>query len=167
MALAGGRAPKRKPINPLLRCADSNDLLRGLIALAATGLVLAPAVAVADSDGYYCIGKCYLAYEMRFSAPVDGHTLTILTPSPDGSVVAQRTDFPIPEFQTHAMVCLDGAVRLRDLSHLYNVDIGDGSIDRMTLRVGAPADTPAANLVYGARIAGPNTTQARIVALPG
>ena len=40
--------------------------------------LLTPAVAKADSDGYYCAGPGYLAYETQFSTQSSGHLLHIV-----------------------------------------------------------------------------------------
>lgn len=63
----------------------------------------------ADSDGTYCIGKNYIAYESWFSKP--NHTLTLLQPI-KGKEIVKSTDIRIEEEQIHGMECKDGLVEI-------------------------------------------------------
>jgi hypothetical protein len=81
-----------------------------------------PAVALADSDGYYCAGRGYLAYETRFAASGTQHVLHILRFSrADG--IGQLQLIPLDDFQTHGMSCGDRSIELAAWSTRYLVDL--------------------------------------------
>jgi hypothetical protein len=83
-----------------------------------------PALANADSDGYFCIGRGYLAYELRPSPPQVAHQLHIVRfGSANGIVPAASV--PLDDFQVHGMTCRPGVVELVGWSQTYRVDISD------------------------------------------
>jgi hypothetical protein len=81
-----------------------------------------PAAAHADSDGYYCAGRGYLAYETRFGASETTHVLHVIRFSPSRGI-SQAQDIPLPEFQTHGMRCGDDAIELAGFTARYVVDL--------------------------------------------
>lgn len=60
------------------------------------------APAFGDSDGYYCVGPSYLAYQLSFSAPVSRHTLFIVPLPPEGDEIS-ISSIALPEFQVHGL----------------------------------------------------------------
>ena len=87
-----------------------------LFLIAAVGLSSA---ARGDSDGYYCAGHGYLAYQWNgLSVPTDGHVLHIITL--DG-----RNDEPsevsLERFQVHGMKCSRDRVELRGWDAIVSV----------------------------------------------
>ena len=46
-----------------------------------TALLLLPSLALADSDGYYCMGPGFVAYEVSLTGDTPGHWLHVDNPS--------------------------------------------------------------------------------------
>lgn len=102
---------------------------RCVIALA---LWLAPAVALADSDGYFCVGPGYIAYEKRFSfggplprdwpAPVRPHELEVIRFVPETGISDPET-LQLEEFQVHGMKCESTLVQIASFESVYTVDV--------------------------------------------
>ncbi len=86
--------------------------------IAGAVVALAPLLVVAqnaraDSDGYYCTGTGYLAYQLRaaLTPGVSGqHVLRIVRFGSDGIHVAGEVS--LPDFQPHKLVCGDSQVRI-------------------------------------------------------
>jgi len=87
---------------------------------AVLGLVLAGAArsAQADSDGYYCTGPNYIAYE--FAAPVHALYIVVLR---DSLGLDRPTRVPLPDFQVHGMRCSAGSVELLGWDSLYTATL--------------------------------------------
>lgn len=83
-----------------------------------------PASALADSDGYYCVGRGYLAYETRFSENPGQHLLHIVQWSRARGMV-RLPPIPLEEFQVHAMRCQPTAVELDGWTVGYSVSLSD------------------------------------------
>ena len=73
-----------------------------------------------DSDGYYCVGPDYLAYELSFSFGANGHVLYVVSLSDSGGI-ARAAPVPLPNFQVHGMRCAPEAVELLGWDSLYTV----------------------------------------------
>lgn len=89
-------------------------------------LILAPRLAVpahADSDGTYCVGPNYLAYQFGFAPPpAKPHRLYVVwlgTPKVIGEPVA----FELPQFQVQGMVCEAGRIQVAAFDRLYTVTL--------------------------------------------
>jgi len=81
-----------------------------------------PAPARADSDGYYCAGPGYVAYEMRFSQGPGGHRLYVARFSrADG--IRPLVAVPLDDFQVQGMTCGAGEVVLVGGSRRYTVTL--------------------------------------------
>ena len=94
--------------------------------------------ASADSDGYFCVGNGYIAYQFGLAAPpIAPHRLTIVRFGSDGFQAAQVVD--LPQFQVHGMECRDSTVRIRAYDRIYTVDLD--SIPRVV----GHADIPLAD----------------------
>lgn len=78
----------------------------------------------ADSDGYYCVGPDYMAYEFSFSRGSSRHELTIIALS-DGLPLGEPTKISLPAFQVHGMRCGVTAVELKGRRAIHRVDIID------------------------------------------
>jgi len=63
--------------------------------------------AVADSDGMFCHGNGYIAYELRHFDSTGIHTLYILKPSSSADTVVSVESYLIPEVigQVHSLIC--------------------------------------------------------------
>ena len=81
--------------------------------------------AMADSDGYYCTGPGYLAYQFGFAAPPVGlHRLHIIRFGGAAGVQAPIV-FDLPQFQVHGIRCGDRSVRLAAYDAIYTVVMDD------------------------------------------
>jgi hypothetical protein len=84
-----------------------------------------PAAVHADSDGYYCVGPGYVAYQFGFAAPpVAAHRLYVAAFSVLG--LAEVAVVELPQFQVHAMRCGESAVDLASHDSYYSVVLGPG-----------------------------------------
>ena len=97
----------------------------------ALGLLLAPAQALADSDGYYCTGRGYLAFETRFSADSVGHLLHVIRFSRAEGLL-RLPPIQLPDFQVHAMHCRADIVDVQAGRTNYSVDVSRS--DRQVIR---------------------------------
>jgi hypothetical protein len=119
----------------------------------ALALLFAPAAAAADSDGYYCAGPGYLAYETRFVEAPATHLLHIVRFSRAGGIEPLPA-IPLDDFQVHGMRCHSTVVELEGWTTGYSVDISDPTHPTVTSRpaIHDPAQpAPQANLGHWAR----------------
>jgi hypothetical protein len=116
-------------------------------------LLLLPAAAAADSDGYYCAGPGYLAYETSFSWSPGAHLLHIVRFS-RARGIERLPAIPLDDFQVHGMRCHATVVELEGWTSAYSVDLSDPArptvTSRPTVRAAAQS-APAANLGHWAR----------------
>jgi hypothetical protein len=75
--------------------------------------------AVADSDGYFCIGSNYLAYEVGIGGH-GSHELHIVSLEPPLGELSRRS-LRLPNFQVHGIHCSDAEVLLLGWTDLYVV----------------------------------------------
>ena len=108
--------------------------LASLVVLAS----LAPAAARADSDGYYCAGRGYIAYEMSLSQAPGRHLLYVVRFSHAGAFT-HLAPIPLGDFQVHGMKCDAGAVTLEAWDAGYLVDLSTPDHPTVTRR---PAVSP-------------------------
>lgn len=115
-------------------------------------LLSCPAAARADSDGYYCAGRGYVAYETRLGAPEPKHVLHVVRFSRTGGI-GQTQNVPLPDFQTHGMGCGDRVIELDSLTTRYLVDVSAPERPLTTTEnaVLDPQRTPQVNLANLAR----------------
>jgi hypothetical protein len=98
-------------------------MLRIVSVLIVVALVSPPLVK-ADSDGYYCIGRGYIAYETRFSTLPSQHLLHVIRFSSTEGIVT----FPLialEDFQVHSMTCRATVIELNAWTTRYVVDIAN------------------------------------------
>ena len=96
-------------------------MVRIITVLFAVSLVSPPLVK-ADSDGYYCIGRGYIAYETRFATQPSQHLLHVIRFSSTGGIVP-IAPIPLEDFQVHSMTCHDTVIELNAWTTRYVVDI--------------------------------------------
>lgn len=86
-------------------------------------MLFAPAVAYADSDGYFCKGQGYLAYQFGLAAPpVAPHRLHVIDMrGPSG--IPKPATLELPQFQVHGMICGDGWVDIASFTSVYRVTL--------------------------------------------
>ena len=103
--------------------------------------------AYADSDGYYCIGPNYLAYQLSLGPEINGHVLYVVS-LPDSGLVGRPTEVHLPDFQVHGMRCSASSVQLLGWDSLYTVHLS-GARPSVTVEIapwaqpGAPRQAPA------------------------
>jgi hypothetical protein len=92
-------------------------LIVGLIMLGPSGR----GVAYADSEGYYCMGRGYLAYQFGMAAPPAApHRLYVVrTAGPTG--IPEAVVLELPQFQVHGMRCGAGWIDVRSFNAVYHV----------------------------------------------
>ena len=115
-------------------------------------LLSCPAAARADSDGYYCAGRGYVAYETRLGASEPHHVLHVVRFS-RSSGIGQTQEIALADFQTHGMRCGDGVIELDAFTVPYLVDVSVPERPRTTTEnavLDAPR-TPPMNLGNWAR----------------
>jgi hypothetical protein len=92
--------------------------------MAAT-MLFVPAVAYADSDGYFCTGQGYLAYQFGLAPPPVGphrlHVIDLRGPSGIPKPVA----LDLPQFQVHGMICGDSWVDIASFTSIYRVTLDE------------------------------------------
>jgi hypothetical protein len=82
-------------------------------------------VAHADSDGYYCVGPGYLAYQFGMAQPpIAPHRLYVLnTQAAPG--IPEPAVLELPQFQVHGLRCGDGWIEVASFTAFYRVTLGD------------------------------------------
>lgn len=104
----------------------TNALLLGL------ALLLVAGAASADSDGYFCSGAGYLAYELReWSAPERRHVLKIVFVGGADGISDPRT-VALDDFQLHGMKCDPDRVVLLGWDRSYTVALSDRNVLAIT-----------------------------------
>ncbi len=112
----------------------SAGLLLSLLCLAATP-------ALADSDGYYCVGRGYLAYQFNgLSTPAEGHTLYLIQFDPKKGFIGS-SQFDLEPFQVHGMRCLNDAVDLLAWDRIYRIGLDGQEQPRIDQVEPAPEDS--------------------------
>ena len=127
-----------------------------LIALTPLGL----REAYADSDGYYCVGRGYLAYQFGMDVPSNPPRISILKTTNGGQIPAP-VGLVLPPFQVHGMECSDGWVDVTAFDRVYRILL-DGTTRPVRYETRplstAPASRPAiprmSNLATLSRAAG-------------
>jgi hypothetical protein len=78
-------------------------------------------VAYADSDGYYCVGRGYLAYQFGMDTQVGPphHLFVIRTAGATG--IPEPLTLELPRFQVHGMRCGAGWVQVASFAAVYHV----------------------------------------------
>jgi hypothetical protein len=93
-------------------------------------LVLSPfglGTAYADSDGYYCIGRGYLAYQFGFAAPSNKpHRLSVIRFSGTSGIQSPAV-LDLPQFQVHGMQCGEGWIDVAAFTGLYHVTLDENN----------------------------------------
>jgi hypothetical protein len=114
-----------------------------LVALSALAVVPVSA----DSDGYYCVGPGFIAYQFSgVSVATNGHVLTVVRVGEEPGIGEART-VTLPGFQVHGMKCNHDSVELRAWDAVHVVDLSDPGRPR----VGPVASIPRETLLQGFR----------------
>jgi hypothetical protein len=107
----------------------------GLVSLSS----LSAAPTFADSDGYYCVGADYIAYQFGLAAPpVAPHTLYVVRF--DESGVQGTEAVQLPQFQVHGMRCGDAGVDIVSWDSVHTVSFD--SAGRVTGQSAVPLLAP-------------------------
>ena len=86
--------------------------------------LLSGASALADSDGYFCAGNGYLAYETRWVGESGSHILQIVRFGEELGV-EKVEPVELEDFQVHRMTCGAGFIGISGGSGSHYVDISD------------------------------------------
>jgi hypothetical protein len=101
----------------------TKTLARLAIAICVT--LLAPREARADSDGYFCVGRDYLAYQFGLAAPpVTPHWLYVVRLT-QGGLSADTVRIALPQFQVRGMRCDAAMVTVFAYDAEYRVTLDD------------------------------------------
>ncbi len=77
----------------------------------------------ADSDGYYCVGRDYLAYQFGLAAPpIAPHRIYVVRLAGEQAMSAPAV-IDIPQFQVHGMLCDQTSIELESFDGIYKVDL--------------------------------------------
>ena len=120
--------------------------MRGILIAVTLTIVCRPAVALADSDYYYCTEPGYIAYETRLGQTPAGHRLHIVQFSSARGIV-ELAAIPIEDFQVHAMRCRASVVELEGWTTGYDVDFSNPGRPMVTARPTTFAPTQPASQV--------------------
>jgi hypothetical protein len=83
--------------------------------------------AYADSDGYYCVGRGYLAYQFGFAAPPVGpHRLHVIRLDGDAPFEKPAV-LDLPQFQVQGILCGERTIQLAAYDAIYTVLL-DGTV---------------------------------------
>jgi len=114
-----------------------------------------PQAVPAESDGYFCVGPDYLAYEVSSPGVSDTHRLVVIPFDPRKWTTRYVRE--LPEFHVRDMSCEDMHVRLVDESSIYDVTWVNNDPHPLELSTSAKeAESPnpdvreqPPNLIYG------------------
>lgn len=125
-----------------------------LVALVTLWLWLCwPAPARADSDGYYCNGPGFVAWETRLGIGTPDHVLHIVRFSQQAGIAATE-HIVLPDFQVHGMSCNAGRVELVGWSSRYRVNVtipNNPGVSSESVPYDATKSPPPGSLGAGAR----------------
>jgi hypothetical protein len=110
-----------------------------------------PAQAAADSDGYFCHGAGYLAWETRLGTATAEHILHIVRfDHASGILPTERVI--LPDFQVHSMTCGSALVELAGWTTTYRVELlSRPVVTSRALQFDATKWPVPGNLGYGGR----------------
>lgn len=98
--------------------------------------------AYADSDGYYCVGRGYLAYQFGMAPkPVAPHHLYVIRLGTNRGI-AEPVAIDLPQFQVHGLRCGEGWIDVAAFTAIYHVTLdGDARPVRFDIRPFAEGQT--------------------------
>jgi hypothetical protein len=112
-------------------------------------------IALADSDGYYCVGPDYLIYQINEPGVAEAHKL-YLVPFTNGFDSISRYELTLPDFQVHDMHCDEDCVTIFGWDAIFHVSWPPHDPKRMTYdkrtKDAGPTQHPGEqifSLVYG------------------
>ena len=96
-----------------------------LLTIAVIVCPLGVGVAHADSDGYYCVGPGYLAYQFGMAPlPIAPHRLHVLNTRAVPGIPEPAT-LELPQFQVHGLRCGDRWIEVASFTAVYRVTLDD------------------------------------------
>lgn len=117
-----------------------------------------------DSDGYFCVGRDYIAFELSFSGQDHTHRLHVMR-FHDPSRWTEHVTVELPDFQTHGLKCEPSMVSLAGWDSIYNVGWRDASSTPVLVQTPKSPGAPDGSVFpdsLGSLVFGPQ----REVALP-
>ena len=115
-------------------------------------LAVLPSAARADSDGHYCVGPGYIAWETRFDENGKGHELHIVRVSAARGI-ERLAPIALNDFQVHGMTCGPDTVDLHAWTARYSVQITESARTRVSRSEAAydPGEASNGNLGHWAQ----------------
>jgi hypothetical protein len=86
---------------------------------------LGAGTAYADSDGYYCVGRGYVAYQFGFAAPSPKPHRLFVVPFSDTSGIESPVVLDLPQFQVHGMQCGEAWIDVAAFTGIYHVTLDE------------------------------------------
>jgi hypothetical protein len=133
--------------------------------LATAAVALFPSLAHADSDGYYCIGPGFVAYEISFSGAASGHWLHIVRVSAAKGIV-RLPAIALSEFQVHGMTCRENGIDLDGWTTRHSVSLDSNGQATVTSTTVEPSPKGAQQQNLG-MLARPGVTDIPSDGFPG
>lgn len=75
----------------------------------------------ADSDGYYCVGRGYIAYQFGFAAPSVGPHHLYVVRFGGASGIEGPSVLALPQFQVHGILCGERDIQIAAYDTIYTV----------------------------------------------
>ena len=114
--------------------------------------LLSAGTAFADSDGYFCASRGYLAFEIRLSTEPIRHELHIIRFGSGG--IAALAPIALEEFQVHGMTCQARTIEMHGWTHTHSIDISEPkrpTITSLAVQFDPSQTRPADNLGHLAK----------------
>jgi hypothetical protein len=100
--------------------------IRAAIGILSMVVILGPVgagEAYADSDGYYCVGRGYLAYQFGMAPlPVAPHRFYVVRIGTTAGI-AEPVALELPQFQVHGLRCGDGWIEVASFTAIYRITL--------------------------------------------
>jgi hypothetical protein len=98
-----------------------------VIWLASVCLLLAD-VTYADSDGYYCVGQGFIAYQFGIAAPPVGPHRLYVVRFGGASGIEAPVVLALPQFQVHGILCREHQVLVSAYDAIYTVRLDSRNV---------------------------------------
>ena len=94
--------------------------------------------AAADSDGYFCNAKGYIAYQFNgISVSTPGHTLHIIYLGGENGI-NPPIEFKLDDFQPHGMKCGEDTIEILGWDKIYIIEHSKGRVPALSKTVNTP-----------------------------
>jgi hypothetical protein len=77
----------------------------------------------ADRDGYYCVGRNYIAYQFGIAPPpIAPHRLYVISVA-GTTGIGEPAVLELPQFQVHGLLCKEQMVQIASRDAIYTVQL--------------------------------------------